>query len=65
MGLMYIETPCKLCILRHPISEFELQLRYYVHFRMNTHGKSYEPPYSPCYVYYSITAVLLQGRLWH
>ena len=28
------------------VSEFELQSRYYVHFRTNTHRKSIEPPYA-------------------
>ena len=29
------------------VREFVLQSRYYVHFRANTLGKRYEPPYSP------------------
>ena len=29
------------------ISEFELQLRYYVHFRNITHGKWMKTPYCP------------------
>ena len=29
------------------VSEFELQLRYYVHFRTNTLGKGMNPPILP------------------
>ena len=29
------------------VSEFELQLRYSVHFQTNTLGKMYEPAYLP------------------
>ena len=30
-------------------NKFELQSRYYIHFRINIHGKSYEPPYHLSY----------------
>ena len=46
-------------------SEFELQSRYYVHFRTNTLGKRYEPPYPPSYGLNSTTTVLLGEWLWH
>ena len=42
------------------VSEFELQSRYYVHFRANNLGKGIEPPYPSSYVLNSITAVFLQ-----
>ena len=46
------------------IRKFELQLRYYVHFRTNTLGESYEPllPLTPTTnnTINSITIVLLQ-----
>ena len=44
-------------------SKFELQSCYYDHFRTNTFGERYEPPYPPSYGLNSITAVLLEGRL--
>ena len=47
------------------ISEFELQSRYYVLFRTNTLWEGYEPPYPPTYGFNSITAVLLEGWIWH
>ena len=43
-------------------SEFELQSRYYVHFRTNASEKNFEPVYSPCHRLNSIIA-LLQGLL--
>ena len=43
------------------VSKFEMQSRYYIHFRTNTHWKRYEPPNSPSYGLNSINAVLLQG----
>ena len=46
-------------------SEFVLQLRYYVHFRSNTFGKSMNPTYPSCYGLNSATTVLLEGCLWH
>ena len=42
------------------VREFELQSRYYVHFR-----ERYEPPYSPSYGLNSTTTVLLGEWLWH
>ena len=43
-------------------NEFELQSRHQVHFRTNTVGERYEPPYIHRYELNSIaTAVLLQG----
>ena len=33
-----------------PVSEFEPYQRYYIHFRTNTLGERYEPPYP-----YSVT----------
>ena len=47
------------------VSQFEFQLRYYVHFRTNMLGKVSEPPYSPSYRFDSTTTVLLEGWLWH
>ena len=40
------------------VSEFVLQLRYYVHFWANTLGKGMNLPYSPCYGSNSTTTVL-------
>ena len=40
-------------------SEFELQSRYYVHFRTNTIGKGMNNPYSPSNGLNSTTIVLL------
>ena len=31
------------------VSKFDLHSRNYVHFRTNTLGKGYEPPYPRCY----------------
>ena len=31
------------------VSEFKLQLHYYINFWTNTHWERYEPSYSPCY----------------
>ena len=44
-------------------SEFELQSRYYVHFRTNTPG--YEPAYPPSYGLNSTSTVRLGEWLWH
>ena len=44
------------------VCEFELQLRYYVHFRTNTFGKRYEPSYPPSYGLNSTTAVLKKKK---
>ena len=41
------------------VHEFEFHSRYYVHFRTNTLGESYEPPDHPSYELDSITAVFL------
>ena len=40
------------------VSEFEPQLRYYIHFRANTLGKSMNHPYPPSYVLNNTTTVL-------
>ena len=45
-------------------SEFELQSRYYVHFRSHTLGKGIKPPYAPSYGLNSTTTVLLGEWLW-
>ena len=47
------------------VSEFELQSRYYVHFREKYPWERYEPPYPPCHVLNSATTVLLEGWLWN
>ena len=41
------------------VSEFELQSCYYTHFRTNTLGKRYEPPYPPSCGLNSTTTVLV------
>ena len=48
------------------VNEFELQSRYYVHFRTNTLGKDINPlnP-APGYGLSSTIAILLQGWLRH
>ena len=43
------------------VSEFGLQLHYYVHFRINTLGERYESPYPSSNGLNSITAVLIEG----
>ena len=40
------------------VSEFELQSRYYIHFRTNAPWKKNKPPYPSSYVLNSSTAVL-------
>ena len=45
-------------------SKFELQSRYYVHFRTNTLGKGMNPLISPA-MSYSTTAIILKGCPWH
>ena len=47
------------------VSEFELQSHYYIHFRTNSLGERYEPPYTTSNGLYSTTTVLLQGWLRH
>ena len=47
------------------VSGFKLHSRYYVHFRTNTLGKGMNPPYPSISMLNSITAVLLEGWLWH
>ena len=47
------------------VSEFEPQSRYYVHFRTNTLEKCMNPLITPNYGLNSISAVLLERRLWH
>ena len=46
----------------HKVSRFELQLRYYVHFRTNNVGKRMNP-WSPSSRWSNVTAVLLQWWL--
>ena len=41
------------------VSEFELQSRFYVHFRANTLGKGMNTPYPPSYGLNSTATVLL------
>ena len=43
------------------VSEFELQSRYYVHFRTNTLAKGMNPAYPPDSVLNSTTTVFLEG----
>ena len=59
-GVMVKALACRILV-----SKFELQLRYYVRSRTNTLGKGMNPPYPPSYGLNSITAVLLEGWLWH
>ena len=47
------------------VREFELQLRYYVHFRANTLGKGMNPTNPPSYGLNSTSTVLLGEWLWH
>ena len=47
------------------VSEVELQPCYYVHFRTDTLGERYEPPYPPSYGLNSTSTVLLEEWLWH
>ena len=49
------------------VSKFELQSRYYDHFRINTHGKGVEPSYPPSsFSLNSIpTTAILQGWFCH
>ena len=42
------------------VNKFELQSRYYAHFRTNTLGKGMNPPYPPIYGLNSITTVLIK-----
>ena len=44
------------------VSEFELESRYYVHFRT---WKKYKPPNLSSYGSNIITSILLKGSLWH
>ena len=44
------------------VSEFELQSRYYVHFRTNTLAKSMNPPSNGLN---NITVVPLEEWIWH
>ena len=41
------------------VSEFVLQMHYYVHFRANTLGKGMNQPYAPAYGLNSTTIILL------
>ena len=47
------------------VSEFELQSHYYIHFQMNILGKGMNPLSLHNYGLNDITAILLQGWLWH
>ena len=42
------------------VSEFELHLRYCVHFQTNTLWEIYKPPYPPSYELNTTTTVLLE-----
>ena len=59
-GVMGKAMDCRIVV-----SEFVLQSRYYVHFRVNTLGKGYEPPNPPSYGLNSTTTVFLGEWLWH
>ena len=43
------------------VREFEFQSHYYIHFQINTPGKSINPIYPPSYGLNSTTTVLLEG----
>ena len=47
------------------VSEFELQSRYYVHFRMDIVGKVWIPLSPPSNELDNTAIVLLQAWLWH
>ena len=47
------------------VSEFELKLRYYIHFLDKNPWEKYEPPYSPSYGLNITTTVFLEEWLWH
>ena len=47
------------------VSEFELQSRYYVHFRAHIVWERYEPPYPPSYVLNSSATVHLEEWIRH
>ena len=44
------------------VREFELQSRYYVHFRTNSLGKSVNPIYLPSYGLSSTITILLNRK---
>ena len=64
-SLSYKTTEVKAMDSGIVLSEFVFQSRYYVHFRTNTLGKRYEPPYPPSYGLNSTSTVLLGEWLWH
>ena len=47
------------------VSEFVLQLRYYIHFRANTLGKGMNPLILPTMGFNSTTIVLLGEFIWY
>ena len=47
------------------VNKFELQLRYYVHFRTNTTEKGKKLPYPFTYGLNCTNTRPLQGWLWH
>ena len=55
-GVMFKVMDCRIII-----SEFELQLRYYVHFRANTIGKGMNPLILPAMELDSTITNLLEG----
>ena len=65
--LFYLQRGCPRGVMvkaldgRIIVSEFELQLRYYIHFQTNTLWKRYKSPYTPGYGLNSTTAILLEG----
>ena len=59
-GLMATKLDCDIVV-----SEFEIQSRYYVHFRTNTPGKDMNPLMPQSYGLNSISTIFLQRWLWH
>ena len=46
------------------VSEFKLQLHYYIQFQTNTFGKGMEPPYPSSYGLNSTSSIDLVGRVF-
>ena len=59
-GVMVKAMDCRIVV-----SEFKLQLRHCIYFRINTLGKSMVFPYLPSYALNCIITVLLEDWLWH
>ena len=64
-GLISIGVMVKAMDCRIVVSDFEFQSRYYVHFQTNTLGKGRNLLILPAYGLNNITAVYLEGCLWH